>query len=92
MFGASSLINYKAKPNSSQGFYSLCYVVEESIFFLPTTSTHSASSPLVNPRTGFSRGGGNVTSIVTCVVLELVSLTPYCKEGILSLGSWISVE
>ena len=33
-----------------------------------------------------------VTSIVTCVVLELVSLTPYRKEGILSLGSWISVE
>jgi hypothetical protein len=26
------------------------------------------------------------------VVLELVSLTPYRKEGILSLGSWISVE
>jgi len=24
------------------------------------------------------------------VVLELVSLTPYCKEGIISLGSWSS--
>jgi len=36
--------------------------------------------------------GGGVTSIVTCVVLELVSLTPHCKEGIFSLGSWISAE
>jgi len=44
---------------------------------------------LLNP---FLRGGGDITSIITCVVPELVSLTPYCKEGILSLGSWFTVE